>query len=153
VGSPPCILKVSHRSAPGNRELRIWFAFLDRRSEINDRVFGSGNLQRLIEKPDNRKSYDAVLLFKSRIFNQCLLGFRQLHLDGDSLKVCRVNGCDSLDTADLTCSRSGRPSLLLCRFCFRVLVFLLMDATSDGRAGDGMIRSHMQSLDRVAVWE
>ena len=33
-------------------------------------------------------------------------------------------------TADLTCSRSGRPSLILRRFIFLVLILLRMDATS-----------------------
>src|SRR5262245_33200096 len=33
-------------------------------------------------------------------------------------------------TADLTCSRSGRPSLVFCRFGLLAFVLLLMNATS-----------------------
>ncbi len=32
--------------------------------------------------------------------------------------------------ADLTCSKSGSPNLVFCRFCLLASVLLLMDATS-----------------------
>src|SRR5215469_2887891 len=51
-------------------------------------------------------------------------------VDGTPIAALRFRDRRLTSTADLTCSKSGRPSLVFCRFDF--LVFLLMDAPPDG---------------------
>jgi hypothetical protein len=57
-------------------------------------------------------------IWKNPVTGRCRVG--RLNLDGDGLT----------STADLTCSRSGRPSLVLCRFCLLAFDFFFMNATS-----------------------
>src|SRR5882724_9896724 len=94
----PRVANVSpHFSPPGNRKLGKFFAFLDRYGEAEHHVFRSGDLERFLEKSDNRKSHNAVLLSKSRIPDHRFPLSYQLHVDRNSLKICGVNGRDSLD--------------------------------------------------------